>query len=111
MITTAPSTAPATLAATIDGPPLLHLLVDRFDLDADAAERAAAALGTALHHTWRVSAYGEPYDTWIARMPEPLLTALVDMTARAELDEFGVGHELRIARLMFTELAVEIGNR
>ncbi|WP_127356489.1 hypothetical protein [Actinacidiphila soli] len=99
------------LADVLDGPHLQALLVERFALDVWGAEQAAASIGTTIQATWRASSYGEVFQTWLGRMPETLLKLLVEMAARAANDEFASCHELRIARLMLTELDLEIRNR
>ncbi|MGW3657176.1 hypothetical protein ACWD6R_16445 [Streptomyces sp. NPDC005151] len=99
------------LADIIDGPHLQPLLAERFGLDDEAAEQAAFSTGATLHQTWRATAYGENYTAWVGRLPEVLLKCLVEMAARAETDKYATAHELRMARLMLTELAVDLGGR
>ncbi|WP_326737018.1 hypothetical protein [Streptomyces sp. NBC_01022] len=109
-----PSSSPVigdSLADIIDGPHLKTLLVDRFGLGADAAEQAAISTGATLHQAWRATAYGENYTAWVGRLPEVLLKCLVEMAARAETDPHATAHELRMARLMLTELAIDLGSR
>lgn len=99
------------LADILDGPHLQALLAERFGLDTWGAEQAKASIGATLQAAWRATSYGEQFQTWLGRMPETLLKLLVEMAARAANDEFASCHELRIARLLLTELDLEIRNR
>ncbi|MFF3378093.1 hypothetical protein ACFYXF_34720 [Streptomyces sp. NPDC002680] len=93
------------LADVLEGPHLQALLAERFGLCADAAGQAAITVDQALTATWRSAGYSQDYRTWIAGMPEVLLKCLVEMAARAELEEFSTGHALHVGRQLFTELA------
>ncbi|MFF3493767.1 hypothetical protein ACFYWS_20710 [Streptomyces sp. NPDC002795] len=85
---------------------LAAVISEHFDLDAESASSAAATVASALHQAWRQTGYGDPYASWMAKLPEPMLACLLAMAARAELDEYSVLHELRIARIAFTEMAL-----
>ncbi|MGW3246614.1 hypothetical protein [Streptomyces sp. NPDC001070] len=95
----------------LGGPALPRLLAERYEFGTESAATAAHAAAAALHDTWQSAAYGEDYTTWIRRMPETLLKCLVDLAARAEDDEFGAAHELRMARQVLAELAIVIRHR
>ncbi|MFD3455801.1 hypothetical protein ACFWVC_26935 [Streptomyces sp. NPDC058691] len=99
------------LADVVDGPHLPALLAERYEFGTESAATAATAINAALHDSWRATAYGEDYAGWIGRMPDSLLKCVVDTAARAEDDEFGAVHELRMARLILSELAVVIRHR
>ncbi|MFD7769891.1 hypothetical protein [Streptomyces sp. NPDC059787] len=89
------------------GPHLQYLLTERFGLTAEAAGQAVITVDQALAATWHVTGYGQDYRTWISCMPEVLLKCVVEMAAYAEVDEFSVGHAVRVGRQMLTELALQ----
>ncbi|MGW1801688.1 hypothetical protein ACWCQN_38670 [Streptomyces sp. NPDC001984] len=99
------------LADVLNGPHLLALLVERFEFGTESAAEAATAINAALHDNWRATAHGEDYTTWIARMPASLLKCVVDMAARAEDNALSAEHDLRMARLILSELALVIRHR
>jgi hypothetical protein len=101
---------PTPLSAMLDGPPLVTLLCDRYGITPYAAERAARTITAALRGGWRASGYGSSYEEWLAGVPAPLLNCLLYLAAHSEAEPYVAGHELRTARLMFAQLAVEIGD-
>ncbi|MFF0291056.1 hypothetical protein [Streptomyces sp. NPDC005262] len=90
------------------GPHLQALLVERFGLTIGAAGEVAITVDQVLTATHRTASYGQDYRTWIACMPEVFLKCLVEMAARAEADEFTVGHAVHVGRQLITELALAL---
>ncbi|MFE2578834.1 hypothetical protein [Streptomyces sp. NPDC059378] len=87
---------------------LQALLVERFGLPAEAADRVAATINEALAATWRLAGYNMPYPTWITCLPDVLLKCVVELVVRAEQDEFSIGHSMYLGRQILTELGLQI---
>ncbi|WP_406515573.1 hypothetical protein OH809_24900 [Streptomyces sp. NBC_00873] len=90
------------------GPHLQALLVERFGLTVAAAGEVVITVDQVLTATHRTASYGQDYRTWIACMPEVFLKCLVEMAARAEADEFAVGHAVHVGRQLIAELALAL---
>ncbi len=103
-----PITARTVTELVNSGPFLAEAIQAAYGTTADAAHAAASSIEHTLYAARSSSSHGADYATWLADVPAPILTCLIDLAVMAPDDYFATQHQLRLARLVLGELATTL---
>ncbi|MCX4749263.1 hypothetical protein OG455_27785 [Kitasatospora sp. NBC_01287] len=99
--------ATADLVRALDDGTLASALEQPYDLSAEEAAEACAAVRRALIDTWGNSGYHLTYEQWLADAQPALFHVLVDTAARAIDKPWTGGHDLRVLRHALGRIAAD----
>ncbi|MEU5389569.1 hypothetical protein [Kitasatospora cineracea] len=88
--------AAAELASALEDGTLADAIEQSYDLSAEEAAEASAAVSRALVDTWGNRSHYLPYGQWLADIQPALLHVLVDAAARAVHNPWAGGEGLRV---------------